>query len=280
MITLIGADKASKNFIFPGGELHLNTEEALAHADYSESGEYDIRADLHSANDIMELLLFVNAIRAAKPRIKLHLLLPYLPYARQDRIANRGEPLSIKVMCDLINYCNFEEVEVWDCHSDVGLALLDNVVHVPVWDILDDFIPLHLPGSVLVSPDAGASKKTMKIAQKYNLGILQASKVRDTKTGNITGTTVDFPHYEKVDKDFIVVDDICDGGRTFLELQKVLRPLTSGKLTLFVTHGIFSNGVKLFDGLYDEVYTANPWPEVPTKRVADNLYKLNLNGDL
>src|SRR5271154_1473688 len=102
MITMIGADKAINGFVFPGGEAHLNVEDALEHIDYSIGGEFDIRADLRSANDIMELLLFVNAVRASRPKAKLHLLMPYLPYARQDRIANLGDPLSVKMMCDLI----------------------------------------------------------------------------------------------------------------------------------------------------------------------------------
>jgi ribose-phosphate pyrophosphokinase len=70
------------------------------------------------------------------------------------------------------------------------------------------------------------------------------------------------PVEELAKKDFLIVDDICDGGRTFIELAKVLRPWTTGKIYLYVTHGIFSNGLDVFNSLIDGVYTANPFPKV------------------
>jgi ribose-phosphate pyrophosphokinase len=60
-------------------------------------------------------------------------------------------------------------------------------------------------------------------------------------------------------RDFLIVDDICDGGRTFIELAKVLRPLTSGQVKLYVTHGIFSAGFEALAGL-DRIFVANPFP--------------------
>jgi ribose-phosphate pyrophosphokinase len=59
------------------------------------------------------------------------------------------------------------------------------------------------------------------------------------------------------DHNFLIVDDICDGGRTFIELAKVLRPLTNGSIFLYVTHGIFSQGLDVFKGVIDHIYTAN-----------------------
>src|ERR1700692_1749496 len=98
MITLIHSDKVINKFIFPGGEVHLNLDDALMTFDYSPSEILEIRADIHNSNDVMELMLFVNAFRRGRARAKIRLLLPYLPYARQDRVANFGDPLSVKVM--------------------------------------------------------------------------------------------------------------------------------------------------------------------------------------
>jgi ribose-phosphate pyrophosphokinase len=55
----------------------------------------------------------------------------------------------------------------------------------------------------------------------------------------------------------LIVDDICDGGRTFIELAKKLRPMTTGKIKLLITHGIFSKGIEVFDGIIDEVLVIN-----------------------
>jgi ribose-phosphate pyrophosphokinase len=82
-------------------------------------------------------------------------------------------------------------------------------------------------------------------------------------TGNITATKVDSNTSTFVgsNKRFLIVDDICDGGRTFTELAKVLKKWTDMPVDLYVTHGIFSKGMSVFDGLIDNIYCANPWFE-------------------
>ncbi|MNQ12726.1 ribose-phosphate pyrophosphokinase [compost metagenome] len=57
----------------------------------------------------------------------------------------------------------------------------------------------------------------------------------------------------------LVVDDICDGGRTFTELAKVLKQYDLGSLSLYITHGIFSAGVEVLTNVFDKVYTMNTY---------------------
>jgi ribose-phosphate pyrophosphokinase len=111
-----------------------------------------------------------------------------------------------------------------------------------------------------VSPDAGAEKKIFAFAKELGFeNVVRAGKVRDVSSGKITGTEVYVPEpaLYKTDKDFLIVDDICDGGRTFIELAKKLRPMTTGKIKLLITHGIFSKGIEVFDGIIDEVLVIN-----------------------
>jgi len=118
---------------FPGGERHVRLPVAApdwagacVHADWT------IEARIYTPADIMDLLLTHDALKRALPAgARLSLVLPYVPYARQDRVAVAGEPLSIKVFCSLINSMGFSSVEIWDPHSDVTPALLDNVVVAP-----------------------------------------------------------------------------------------------------------------------------------------------------
>lgn len=218
-----------------------------------------IDAHLTSSEDILELMLVVDAIRRQDPHIDIELLCPYLPYARQDRVMEPGEALGAKVMCDIINSLKFTAVEVWDVHSDVSLALLDRVIHRPLTMFVQR-VPVDMTNVVLVAPDAGALKKVLSVAKAYGREMVRADKLRSTKDGSITGTKVYSDHVGK--KDFLILDDICDGGRTFIELAKELRPLTDGKIFLYVTHGIFSNGFEPFSGLIDHIYTAMPFPNV------------------
>src|SRR5882762_8449479 len=125
-------DKCMQYFKFPGGECHANV--CLSSVEIGRHTE--IVAYLKHSDDIMMLLLCVNAIRVDNPHTEINLYLPYLPYARQDRVCNAGEPLSIQVMANLINSLNCNSVIVYDEHSSVTTALLKNCEHVPMETLL------------------------------------------------------------------------------------------------------------------------------------------------
>jgi ribose-phosphate pyrophosphokinase len=242
---------------FAGGELHVRLSVPILVNCHS----LVMRAQLTSAEAILELMLLTDALRRELGWATcLKLVCPYLPYARQDRVCAPGEALSLRVMCDLINGLNFDEVEIWDPHSDVAMALLERAVAVSQ----EVFVSRLTLGSSwrLVAPDAGAAKKIGPVAKATGLPIIQAMKVRDPMTGAITGTTVDWDETACSAANLLIVDDICDGGRTFIELAKVLRPKTTGRILLFVTHGIFSQGIEVFADLFDGIFTANLFPGV------------------
>ena len=221
-----------------------------------------ITADMIEPKHPMELILLVDALRRQFQGIKLRLRLKYLPYARQDRVCAPGEALSLRVFSDLINNLNFESVEVWDCHSDVGLAVLNNVINIGQEHFVNKLkTKWSWTSPYLVAPDSGALKKTMKSAKLLQWPMVRADKTRDATTGDITGSIVYSEHIG--DRDFLMVDDLSDGGRSFTELAKVLRPLTNGKIYLYVTHGIFSKGIDVLtsNGI-DHIYCANPFPAV------------------
>ena len=251
-----------KSFIFSGGEVSvkLDLNDTLIDTDKP----FLIRTDLTSSDKLIELAMIVDALRReAGLKIKIGLDIPYLPYARQDRVCARGESLSLAVVAKFINSLDFETVRVHDVHSDVSLALIDRVENVEaaslVYKLWHQFP--EVKNAVLVAPDAGAIKKVLKVAQVTGLPMVRADKIRDVNTGAITETVVYSDHIR--DKSFLIVDDICDGGRTFIELEKVLRPLTDAYVYLYVTHGIFSKGLEPL-GCFNKVYTAFPFPGVDT----------------
>lgn len=221
-----------------------------------------ILAHIHTSDDIMTLLLVTDALRRHGGS-HIRLAMPYVPYGRQDRVCAIGESLSLKVFCDIINSQNYDEVTVWDPHSDVSLALLNRVKCI-TQSLFVQRIKM-IPGSYLVAPDAGALKKIGDVSKATGLRIILANKTRDPVTGVITDVEV---HSMKVGMaDLLIVDDICDGGRTFIELAKKLRPLTTGKISLYVTHGIFSQGLSVFEGILDEIYCPNVFPGVPDHKL-------------
>lgn len=244
-------------FNFPGGEAHVKVN------NLRRQPVTQLTAFIRNSDDIMKMLLVTDAMRRNGQK-NINLVIPYVPYARQDRVMVPGEPLSIKVMADLINAQNYASVEIWDPHSDVTPALINNCEVIPQEDIVERNRDIILGGSTkvaLVCPDGGARKKTLKVAAELGLpDIIFADKIRDVATGKITGTSTNIPSVISTNADLLIVDDICDGGFTFTELAKKLREDGfKGKIKLYVTHGIFSKGLSVFEGLIDQIYTANCW---------------------
>jgi ribose-phosphate pyrophosphokinase len=171
-------------------------------------------------------------------------------------------------MADLVNNMKFDFVESWDCHSDVGVALIDHCTNITKTRLFSRYMDQRiLSKCFLISPDAGALKSVYSIAKQIEvIDVIEASKKRDVTTGNITNTVV------HADGDFkgqtaLIVDDICDGGYTFIKLAEKLKEKGFEQVYLYVTHGIFSKGFEVFDNLIDRIYTTNSfehkWEEKP-----------------
>ena len=132
---------------------------------------------------------------------------------------------------------------------------------------------------VIVSPDAGSLKKIYKVVDQFGLktDIVIASKHRDLE-GKITHTEV--PLREEHDgRDFLIIDDICDGGRTFVEISKEIeRTLsnTSGDVNLVVTHGIFSAGFTELENYFDKIYCTNSVSDITDDKRTKLVYQLNV----
>lgn len=236
-----------------------------------------VYAHIDSSDAIMDLLLFTDAFnrmgRGTGNQVKKVCYVPYIPYARQDRVMVPGEPLSSAVFGTLINLCGFDRIIVDDPHSDVSPSHIKNVAIFEQYELALDILgPGFFDDAVIVAPDAGAIKKVTKLAQKVNhreIGV--GTKHRDLMTNNITDTTYAGPDVNG--KRVIMVDDICDGGRTFIELGKVLRANGAKEVVLYTTHGIYSYGADVFKDVIDEVYSAYPWMKNLEGRNENNIFK-------
>lgn len=209
-------------------------------------------------NDVWLLLLATDAVRRIAPRIPITLILPYVPFGRQDRVCNPGEALSLAVFAKVINDQNYHDIVLLDPHSDVTPALLENSFVRELNDYIlhpDAFPGLDMSEVYLVAPDAGAQKKIKQLSTKLGAkGYICATKERDLETMEITGTKFDA---DVSGKKLLVVDDICDGGRTFIALAKAIREFNPEALHLWVTHGIFSYGTEIVTEHFDSVCTTN-----------------------
>lgn len=247
---------------FPAGETLVRIGETGWSSNYGAVNAV-IEFKFKSNDDLINLLLLTDAIRRRwpLPDTSIELYLPYLPYARQDRVCNPGESLSVKVIADLINSQGYSRVTCKDLHSDVSAALIQRLDHIEIFDKKDvtgcaHWIAKFCDNAILVSPDAGSNKKVFNFAKVHGFrDVVRADKIRNVATGEILETKVFSEHVGN--RDFLIMDDICDGGRTFVELAKALRPLTTGKIYLYVTHGLFTKGYDELKQHFDRIYTAN-----------------------
>lgn len=243
---------------FPGGEVHVRiNDEAFEHT----PALIRITAHLRSATDQMALFMLTDALRRAC-KAPIHLDMPYVPYPRQDRVCNSGEALAAKVFCQMVNAQGYESVTIFDPHSDVVPALLDRVVVKDASGAIAQTLerPEFKNGVTFIAPDAGAQKRVMKLAKTFGVEhVACAEKVRDTKTGEILGVDLDF--VLPAGKPALVIDDICDGGATFIALSEHIttKCAPDGPLFLYVSHGIFSKGVDRVAKRYDRVFAGYNW---------------------
>lgn len=233
-----------QHFTFSGGEVHF---------DHAVNG-HTIVARITSSDDLIALGLLQDKHKFSQ------LVIPYFPYSRQDRQTTQGSPHSLRFMCRYLNMLGFEQIVTHDLHSEVAFCALPNLVEVSQHKILSGFADQFEEYDGIVSPDAGAVKKVQAAAIALGIDdIITGSKIRDPHSGEIYETRVDGGSL--AGRKLLIVDDICDGGRTFIELAKALREKGAVNIGLYITHGIFSKGMDEIFTVIDTVYTTNTFRE-------------------
>jgi ribose-phosphate pyrophosphokinase len=224
---------------------HIFESDSWVHIvwDFQHEGEFMQIAQLKE-------LLDVHNVRSAL-RIK------YLPYGRQDKFYGNTRTFALHTFAKLLNSLDFEEVIIHDPHSQVALDLIHNSRAVyPIKEVeqvaqmIDDSVE---DLTIFCFPDNGALTKYSEVYKMSYRPYVHGVKVRDQLTGHITDYHLEDGVY---DKSVLIVDDICDGGATFVILAKALYEAGAKEVNLFVSHGIFSNGLRpLFDAGIKRVFT-------------------------
>lgn len=238
---------------YPGGEVGVRALQQPAPA--------RLLARVHGSDDLMALLMFLAAVRGQVQ----HVAIPYLPYARQDRVAVPGDPIAIDVLAELLATTGVRSFATVDAHSPASVAAFAKVgaslTNAPMAPWLARYVaPLLARADQpvwFVAPDKGARTRTAAAATALTqpnrpIGVVHCEKVRDPQTGKLQGFRVgdDSPRELGRDPLVVIVDDICDGGGTFLGVANALRTHYGiGPLHLWTSHGIHSKGL-------DELATA------------------------
>ncbi|CAH0305554.1 Ribose-phosphate pyrophosphokinase [Peribacillus sp. Bi96] len=206
---------------FSDGEVQINIEESIRGCDV-----YVIQSTSQPVNEnLMELLIMIDALKRASAKT-INIVMPYYGYARQDRKARAREPITAKLVANLLETAGAHRVITLDLHAPQIQGffdiLIDHLVAVPI--LADYFKEKDLSDIVIVSPDHGGVTRARKMADRLKAPIAIIDKRRPRPNvaevmniiGNIEGKTA------------ILIDDIID---------------TAGTITL-AANALVENGAK------------------------------------
>lgn len=178
------------------------------------------------------------------------LLITYLPYGRQDKDCSNETTFGLHTFAQILNSLEFNQIHIIDPHSHVATEIIKNSSAIYPIDLVKKVVA-KTRTRLACYPDKGAVSKYTDI---YKMPHVYGEKVRNQLTGHIESYEL---FGNVLGQRVLIIDDICDGGMTFKLLAADLLKAGATEVNLFVTHGIFSKGVKtLFDSGIKHIYTA------------------------
>lgn len=214
----------------------------------------EIYAYVNSMDDLMIVAQIKDIVQRVTKCRDYRFVITSPMYSRYDRVMLDGQidSFGAKVFADFINSMKFDTVNLFDNHSEVLTNLIDRGVNLDQSFLVKKAVGEYLyDKSIIIAPDKGACKKLANPDIVFD-------KVRDLATGKILGIEAIKIATKPVDKPCLVVDDLCEGGGTFIGLGnkfKEMFPNHKSELNLYVTHGIFSNNaIEKLLNVYDNIY--------------------------
>lgn len=254
------SDPLFQAFGYPGGERQARlTDAGLKSVVLADT--IKIRARVRSTAAVIDLLQLLDAIYGVNHKAFIYLSMPYLPYARADRRFTAGDCNGLKVFSNLLQSSGLiHQIQVLDVHNEEAAKTFfgDKFVNVqPTYLIRECMahfaaaanVP-HASELTVLFPDKGAKDRYRSVDARREL---YATKKREGATGKLLGFECGFDF--RSDESVLIIDDICDGGGTFLGIAETLKKEGFvGNLGLYVTHGIFSKGTKELQKNFDRIY--------------------------
>ncbi len=215
--------------------------------------------------DLMELFIILDSLKRSFAG-RIHVVMPHYGYARQDRVATPREPISAKLVADLISAAGADHVITMKLHSDQEQGFfnfpVDNLSTEKLF--AEYFTKKGLKDLVVVSPDAGGAKDAKRLANLLmaNLAIIYKTRPSHNKAqanhviGDVKG------------KVCLMYDDMIDTGGSVVEALRALKECGAKKVYLAATHAVFSDPAagRLRNAGFEEVVVTNTIPISKNKK--------------
>lgn len=250
---------------FASGEIYARPEVSVRGCDV-----FVMQSFGESMNaSIMELLLIVDALKRASAK-RITAVVPYYPYARQDKKGRGREPISARLIADLLHTAGADRIMSVDLHAAQIQGFFDGPVdHLFAQPVLIEYFQQHfsnVPNLTIVSPDMGRVRVADRWSNKLGAPLAIIHKRRDPKVANqvsvheIVGT---------VDgRVCLLVDDMIDTGGTIAKAAQALKANGAERVVVAATHAVFSGPAaeRLQDDAIDEVVVTDTIPLTDDQR--------------
>ena len=245
---------------FANGEIFVRYEESVRGSD-----AFVIQSCPAPLNEwVMEALIMIDALKRGSAK-RITAILPFYPYARQDKKHLGREPISARLVADLLQAAGADRIVSVDLHTDQIQGFFDGPVdHMHAQPILTDYIKSKYATDniAVVSPDAGR----VKVAEKWahDLGDAPLAFVHKTRSNTEANKTVSNRVVGDVEgKDCVLLDDMIDTGGTIAGAVRVLKDAGAKKVIIACTHGVFSDPARerLSECGAEEVITTDTLPQ-------------------
>ena len=215
---------------------------------------YDVTIEwrFESEAEVIQLVQLVDFVKSFYPNF-LHLYMPYLPYGRQDKKISNDTTFALQSFAKVLNILEFDQVTTLDAHNPLACEfLIKNFKNIiPRLEIAHR----AKENDIICFPDKGAKNRYGTILSFTDKLYVTCDKKRDEATGKILSIEIENCHNYIKDSKILIVDDLCDGGGTFIETAKKLKELGAKSVSLYTTHGIYSKGTDfLFVNGIDKIY--------------------------
>jgi ribose-phosphate pyrophosphokinase len=256
---------------FPNGEIHCRFNESVRGADV-----FIIQTHSGPVNDsIMEQCIMIDAAKRASAK-RVTAVCPYYGYSRQDRKAEGREPITAKLVSDLLAAAGANRVVSVDLHSGQIQGFFDGPVdHLMAMPVQVEYLLDHEPESmVIVAPDAGRVKVAERFAQRLGADLAIVHKKRSSGVveareviGDVAGRRC------------VLIDDMIDTAGTIVAASEILVNRRAGEVWAMATHGVLSDPAvdRLKNSPIARVVVTNTLPVPPEKQI-DKLEVLSVAG--
>ncbi len=245
---------------FANGEIFIRFDESVRGSDC-----FVMQSHAQPLNKwLMEQLIMIDALKRGSAK-RITAILPFYPYARQDKKHRGREPISARLIADLLTAAGADRIVSVDLHTDQIQGFFDGPVdHMHAMPILVDYIKSRysLDNLVVVSPDAGRVKTAEKWANMLgDAPMAFVHKTRDIDAANkvVSNRVVG----DVAGKHCILMDDMIDTGGTIAGAVGVLKEAGAESVVIACTHGVFSDPARerLNECGCEEVITTDTLPQ-------------------